>query len=177
MAFTFNKQHAEEIAAPPELLYEILTDYDSYAEWMPLIGKGHLMAREGDLAIAEFDLTSPQGAHVTVECIHTRNRMVMTRPIAGAAPFTRMQWDIEAAGGGKSHVTLSLRCTANIRWLTGAYANLPKLALRSLAAHVSAFAAEISIGGPDGEKLLELMETDEGLICWLNGKKYVMKEA
>ncbi|MBM3734467.1 MAG: hypothetical protein FJW39_01665 [Acidobacteria bacterium] len=172
--FTINRQHAEPVGASAELVYDVLTDYNTYGEWMPLIAKGHLMAREGDLAIVEFDLTS--GAHFTVEGIHTRNRMVLTRPIAGDCPFTKMQWDIQPEDSGKSRVSLAVRLRPNVKMLPSAF-GWCKGSVRAFTAHLSAYSADVSVSGPDGEKLLEVMETEDGLVCWMNGKKYVMKES
>jgi hypothetical protein len=28
----------------------------------------------------------------------------------------------------------------------------------------------------DGEKILEISETDEGMVCWIRGKKYILTE-
>ncbi len=174
---TFTKEHSDTIAAPPDIVYDILTDYDSYAEWMPLIGRGHLLAVEGNTAIAEFHLTEPEGERVAVECVHNKNQMVMTQPIEGDAPFTRMQWDIEPEGAGKSRVHLSMRCTADTRWLSGSYSSFAENAVKGLQNQASAFNVDLAADDPDGTRLLEIFETEEGLICWLNGKKYIMKEA
>jgi ribosome-associated toxin RatA of RatAB toxin-antitoxin module len=174
---TFTKEHSDSVPAPPEVIYEILTDYGAYAEWMPLIGRGQLLAVEGNTAIAEFNLTDPKDERVAVECVHDKNRMVLTQPIEGDTPFTRIQWDIEPEGTGKSKVHLTMKCTADARWLSGSYANFPENAIKGLQNQASAFSAEFSADGPDGSRLLEIFETEEGLICWLNGKKYIMKEA
>lgn len=171
---TFTKEHSGTISAPADLLYDILTDYDSYPEWMPLIAKGHLLALEGNTAIAEFHLTEPEGERVAVECVHNRNQMVMTQPIEGDTPFTRIQWELESDGPGSTKVHLSMRCVADKRWLSGVYSNFPENAVNGLRNQASSFGAE---QGDGGGALIEIFETEDGLICWLNGKKYIMKEA
>jgi ribosome-associated toxin RatA of RatAB toxin-antitoxin module len=170
----FTKQLSDTVAADPGVIYDILCDYDSYAEWMPLIGSGKLLAIEGDLAIAEFGVTDPKGSVLQVECIHDRDRRVKTRRINGELPFQSMTWDIESAGSG-SKVTLSIECEWSAKWLTPNYSSVPKNAMAGLKRQAAA--AVVSVQGPGGDTLLEVMETEEGLVCVLNGKKYVMREA
>ena len=173
----FTKQHSDTVAAEPAVVYEILCDYSSYGEWMPLIGVGRLLAIEGDLAIAEFDITEPKGSVLQVECIHDRNRRVKTRRINGQIPFTTMEWDIQSAGAGQSKVTLAVECEVSWRWFKPSYSSVPKAAVAGLKRQAAAYGADISVSGPGGETLLEVMETEDGLVCILNGKKYVMREA
>ncbi len=174
---TFTKEHSGTIPAPPDVIYDILVEYDAYGEWMPLIGRGHLLAVEGNTAIAEFHLSDPEGERVAVECVHNKNRMVLTQPIEGDTPFTRMQWDIEPEGSGSSRVHFSMRCTADKRWLSGAYSNFPENAVNGLRNQASSFAVDAAPDQSGAGPLIEIFETEDGLICWLNGKKYVMKEA
>src|SRR4030081_3252932 len=66
------------VKAEPATVYDILTDYDNYLDWFPVTNHSKLMVKEGDdLAIAEFECVKPSGAKLTMECIHTRNEMVL----------------------------------------------------------------------------------------------------
>jgi hypothetical protein len=44
-----------------------------------------------------------------------------------------------------------------------------------LLSQVSTFLPELAVRDEEGEKILELVETDEGVVCWIRGKKYVLK--
>jgi len=161
------------------LLYEILTDYDTYVEWFPYLSQSKSLATEGELAIAEFHLATGKKDRFVVECIHTRNKMVLWRTIEGDIPVTQVEWTIEPGGEGQSKVNLEV--TRRRQWngmFSGAGKSLnPVACLKHLQTQVSAFLPEIAVTGAGGEKILELSETDEGVVCWIRGKKYVLKEA
>src|SRR3990172_4180632 len=160
------------------LLYEILTDYDNYAEWLPRLSQSKSLATEGDLAIAEFHLSNSKKDRFVVECIHTRNKMVLWRTIEGKVPVTQVEWTMEAAGQGQSRVNLAVE--RRFQWASlfsgaGKFFNPPAV-LKSLQGQVSSYLPEIALADEEGEKILEISETEEGVVCWIRGKKYVLKE-
>ncbi len=157
------------------LPYEILIDYDSYAEWLPSLAQSKLLAKEGDLAIAEFDVGRPGKDKYAVECIHTRNKMVLTRTISGVIPVAQYEWKIEPEGAG-CKITLVVAGKTSWRLLLPVYRMLtnPARCLDALKSQLSAFSPDIAVRDEKGEKILELMETEQGLVCWLRGKKYTM---
>ena len=53
----------------------------------------------------------------------------------------------------------------------------PKFGLDRLQSELAVFQPELAIADAQGEKILELSETDEGLVCWLRGKKYIFNPA
>jgi len=162
----------------PSLPYEILTDYDSYFEWLPHVTKSKLLAKEGDLAIAEFEMSQPRQDKFALECIHTRNKMVLTRTISGRLPVAQLEWTIEPSGEG-CKVTVAIEARTNWHRLLPGYGRLmdPNSCLKSLQSQVSAFTADLSIQDEEGEKILEVIETEDGLVCWLRGKKYTLTPA
>jgi len=171
------KKASVVLPCDPGLVYEILTDYDSYVEWMPLVAHSKLLAREGDLAIAEFILMRPRQDRFVVECIHTRLQMVLTRIISGKLPVTQFEWVIAPAEEGRCEVTLTIERKTNWRWFVPAYRVFMNAAkcLHALQARISAFLPELVLAEDDGEKILELFETEEGMVCWIRGKKYALK--
>ncbi len=174
--FTFTRRSSLLIRCDPPLLYDLLVDYDNYIEWMPLVARSKLLAKEGDLAIAEFELLEPAKDTFVVECVHTRNKMVMWRPIRGKIPISEARCDIEPAGKGQTRVTMTLEGDWGWRHLFRSPYNRfinPVACLRALHAEASVFQPEM-IADEDGERILEISETSEGLICWLRGKKYVL---
>lgn len=155
-----------------EGVYGFLTRYEGYAGWMPGITASRLLAQEGDLAVAEFELASPRGAAQSVECIHDRNTRVIVRPIGGVA-LGQLQWTLARASGGGTDVELVV--TSPIGWhllRPGAWR------LRSAARIVEGLRQGLS--GPEGlafaadsgNTVLELLEAPDGLVLWLNGKRY-----
>lgn len=163
----------------PALLYDVLTDYDNYAEWLPLVARSKSLAKEGDLGIAEFELTPPQKERFVIECIHTKNKMVLWRTIGGKIPVTEVEWAIAPSPEGHSQVTLAVRGGMSLNRFTPRYRRFlnPAASLRALQGQISTFMPEIAVTGEEGEKILELAETEEGIVCWIRGKKFVLRPA
>lgn len=175
MAFlTYAKKASIKLPCPSSLPYEILTDYDSYSEWAPFISQSKLLAREGDLAIAEFEMSRPLEEKFALECIHTRNKMVLTRTISGRIPISQFEWIIQAQGDNQCTVTLTIQGKANWHRLVPSYRSLMNVSacLAALQSQASALSPDLSISDPGGEKIIEIVETEQGLMCWLRGKKY-----
>jgi hypothetical protein len=153
----------------PDVLYEILTDYDSYKEWMPRVSESALLAREGELAIASLDFGSGSSNHVSLECIHTTNRGVLSRAIEGETLVKSFDWTIESSGGG-SRLTVVVEAPVHLP-PTG---TLPSTA--SMLKGLGTFASSYDAGGGGGaDTLIEISETETGLTCLFNGQKYEMK--
>ena len=159
------------------LLYEVLTDYDGYAEWLPQITQSKLLAREGDLALAEFQVRLPPQKRFVVECVHTRNKMVLWRTIGEEIPVWQVEWTIAAAGENKAEVTLVVSGRFQRNSLLPKYRRFlePKKCMTALRSQVSVFLPELAVTDEEGEKIFELVETGDGVVCWIRGKKYVLK--
>jgi ribosome-associated toxin RatA of RatAB toxin-antitoxin module len=174
----FTRSASAVIPCEASLIYEILTDYDAYSDWLPTVAQSKLLAREGDLAIAEFDLASPKGDKYTFECIHTRNKMVLTRRISGKAPVTQVEWKLQAEGNQSTRVTIELQGHG----FMPAMPSYRRFAdgsgwLKSLQAEAASASPGISVESEGGELIVEIAETEEGLFCWLKGKKYILQPA
>ena len=162
------------VKTEPAAVYELLTDYDNYLDWFPGTNHSKLLVKEGDdLAIAEFEFDNPAGAKLTMECIHTKNEMVLHRKISGNMPMVRVQWNLAPEAGGTA---ISLRLEMDFsNWrmvVPGAKALLDrKSVMAALESRLNAYASEMTDGG--GRKFLEIIQTNDYLEIWfLKGKKY-----
>jgi len=161
------------LKAEPATVYDILTDYDNYLEWFPFPNHSKLLVKEGDdLAIAEFEFGKPDGAKLTLECIHTKNEMVLNRRISGSMPVMRLQWNLAAQAGGTS---VTLRAEMDLKnWrllipgMAQTFGNQPLI--KALEGRVNAFSSEMQSEG--GRKFLEVVQTNDYLEIWFMGKKY-----
>lgn len=174
--FTALKVSSVQLACEPSLAYEILIDYDAYSEWFPLIASSRLLAKEGDLAIAEFEMKPPGKGKFVMECIHGKNRLVLTRIISGWHPASQFEWKLETVDSKNCRITLAIEATRNWRRPERAYRQLvkPETFLGAIQAQISAFAPEISSTAENGEKIFEIVDTGQGLVCWIQGKKYAL---
>ena len=102
--------------------------------------------------------------------------MVLTRTISGVMPTAQYEWKIAAEDKG-CKVTLTIEGKSGLRLLLPVYRKLtnPARCLEGLKSQLSAFSIDIALNDEKGERILELMETEDGMVCWLRGKKYTMK--
>lgn len=161
------------VAAEPSTVFDVLTDYDNYLEWFPQITHSKLLVKEGDdLAIAEFGFDQPKDSKLTVECIHTKDELVLQRKIAGNTPLSRVQWNL-ASEGSKTRITLKTELDfANWRVaLPGVSTSfVPQMLMGCLEGRLNAFASELGTEG--GRKFLEIIETNDCLEVYFLGRKY-----
>lgn len=161
------------VEAEPSSVYDILTDYDNYLDWFPHTDHSKLLVKEGDdLAIAEFEFAKPAGAKLTMECIHTRNEMVLHRRISGKMPIERVQWNLAPQGSGTAVTLRTEMDYSNWRILVPgmAQAFIHRALLAALEGRVNAYSSELANEG--GRKFLEIIQTNEYLEIWFMGKKY-----
>jgi ribosome-associated toxin RatA of RatAB toxin-antitoxin module len=177
MAFlTYTDKASIVLPCDSSLPYEILTDYDTYSEWMPMITRSKLLAKEGDLAIAEFEVSGPDKEKYALECIHTRNKMVLTRKISGKLPISQFEWIIHAEGDKQCSVTLTIQGRSGWHRLVPSARSIlnASKSLKALLTQVSVFSPNLALADQEGEKIIELAETEQGLVCWILGKKYTL---
>lgn len=158
-----------EFGCGPELLYGILTDYDSYKDWMPQIRDSALLAKAGELAIVRIE-------HATLECIHTVNQSVLSRVVEGDLELKSLEWRLAALPTGGCRVTLLLEGRTGLPFGSGNRDLLnPKAMLAALQSHAGAYLPQILYDGIPGEVLVEIFETEGGLTCRFNGQEYEMR--
>ncbi len=175
-AFHRKIQANAEIACSPALIYEILTDYDSYKDWMPKVRGSALLAKAGELAIARLDLAPPGEEYASLECVHTVNRSVLSRIIEGQLELRSLEWNLEPAGNDHCRVTLVLEGQTKLPVGAGSRDLLNADAiLAALKGYAGAFMPNLVIDGVQGEVTLEIFETENGLTCWFNGQEYEMR--
>ena len=154
------------------LVYEVVSDYASYAQWLPGILSSQVLAHETNFAITELELRGHPGKKVTVECIHAPTSMVVMRSLSGSSPGFKMEWHITPAATGQSLVTLKVEGTLAPAMIVGRFRSLldARPALTALGGALSGYGE-----GPAGEKVFEIIKNDDGLVCWYLGTKYEMK--
>lgn len=167
------KRSSQTIAADPALLYEILTDYEALSEWLPHVAKSRLLASEGDLALAELNLGDEKSTRCAMECVHSKDRAVVWQPVEDQVAVTQFQWELEPAAEGKCLVTAVAEkpmCLPRHSSAAGSFLE-PEACLAALKNQAALFVQDEFLA--EGcEKILEIMETESGLVCWLRGKKY-----
>jgi hypothetical protein len=158
------------------LAWDILSDYTAWPEWLPLVSQATQLAREANFAHVDVELRPFRGRKVSIECMHAPNSRDLVKSLAGQDPEFILDWTLAAAGAAQTLVTVkciwvhtpsnvkaTLRSLNPERWLDG------------LASQASSFAGDFTAGPSDPSTVMEIHETEEGLICWFKGKKYEMK--
>jgi ribosome-associated toxin RatA of RatAB toxin-antitoxin module len=160
----------------PSLIFEMLTDYDTYCEWLPAISESKLLAKEGDLALAEIRYAHPFSDKLVFECIHDKNRSVLARVISGSLPVGKIEWTITGAGE-RSQVTVVIEGKPDWHWIRPGYRKLlsAQQYIAALQGQVAAYSSELVLSGENGETILDLMETSEGLVLVYRGQKYTFQ--
>lgn len=164
------------IACDPSLAWDILSDYAAWPDWLPLVTRATQLARETNFALVDMELAAFPGRKVSTECLHAPNAKVLVKSLMGQDPEFVLDWTIAPAGPGQALVTAKctwLHTPANLRAAMSALN--PQRWLSALASQASSFAGDFNTGPTDPSTILEIYETEEGLICWYRGKKYEMK--
>ena len=174
-----SKRSASAIAGEPALLYEILTDYEQLGEWMPRIASGKLLAREGDLVLAELELKGGEASRFSMECIHSKDQMVVWRPIENKVSVAEVRWELAPTPEGQCRVSMAVDRRFSLARPASFWSNLmnPQESLRALARQVSLFLPDVAPADAEGERILEITETQDGLTCWIQGKKFKLVPA
>ncbi|HWC95869.1 MAG TPA: SRPBCC family protein [Candidatus Sulfopaludibacter sp.] len=170
------KQSTLLIPGDAALLYEVLTDYARLPEWLPQVTAAKLLAREGDLVLAELELAGGEATRVSMECIHSKDKEVSWLPVEEEIPITGIQWGLEPAAGGQCSVSLRVERPVSVARFSSAWRSLmePAECLEALKNHVEIFLPDGILAQSGCERVLEIVETDQGMICWLRGRKYKM---
>jgi hypothetical protein len=173
MAFPSSASGRSVLPWPHTLIYEALIDYNNWSQWFPALKASRLLMKEESLAVVELVFDIPGEETLMMECIHTANKTVLGRVIEGRTPVAEIQWSVEPADAGASGVALSVS-RKMARYLTQpVYWPIlnPAACLGGLRSWM-----EGANPGPaataSGENLFELWETNDGLVCWIRGRKY-----
>jgi len=160
------------VSVKPALVYEIVSDYAAYARWLPGLKSSRVLAEEGNFAIVELEFAANPGVPLTVECIHAPTSMVVLRSLTGNKPRVAIRWAIAAAGSGEAQVTFKVEGPLSQAFFPGTHKGFfdPDKGLAALQG-VLASAGD----GPSGEKIIEIVETEEGLFCLYRGTRYRME--
>jgi len=174
MGYSSKKGDALTLPCASSAAYRILTDFNRYFDWIPFLTNSKTLAVEGDLALAEFQMRPPY-SKLVVESIHSANEMVVVRKISGDSPFREMTWQLDSRGEEQCEVALRLSVS---RGLSGAlrmrpvYWNARDL-LTALDSRVRVLSGDLE-GDLPFRQILDISETEEGLVAWFEGKRYLM---
>lgn len=165
-----------EFPCPAPLLFEVLTDYDNYRDWFPHVSGSTLAAQAGEVAIALLDLAAPFEGQIALESVHTVNSSVLIRVLNARIGVETMEWSLEGLGGGRCRVTLTIEGHTSLPMGSGQMGLLDaQRMLTVLRSYTKVFGSSFTVDGGDGELLLEIIETENGLTCWWKGRQYEMK--
>jgi len=110
------------------------------------------------------------------ECIHDKNRSVLARMISGKIPVGKVEWTI-APAGDRSQVSVVVEGKPDWHWVLPRYRKLlnAQQYIAALQGQVAAYSSELVLSGENGETILDLMETSEGMVLVYRGQKYTLQ--
>ncbi len=159
-----------------ERLFNVVSDYDRYHEWMPMIDSSKVLAQEGDVTIAEFRVPQWSDRNLTLELVHARPNSIAFRQIDGMEPpAISGRWQLEDAETGvlvaahlRVHTPL-LHFGSRRRINTELQVTLDALGTRHRK--LSSGRAEKSIAR---QKVLEVVREAGGLKIWYMGESFLV---
>lgn len=160
-------------------VFDLLVDYGAYSQWAPMVSRSKLLAREGELALAEFSMAGRVDSFA-VECIHERPHFVLHRRISGRASIAKCEWSLAACGPNACRVDLSIQ--PGPEWGNFILPGRRRMIdagcwMEALVKHSAGVA--VGLPGPGHEKeepILRIFETASGGLeaCYL-GRAYEMR--
>ncbi len=162
-----------------EELYGILADYDRYSAWMPGIELSSVLAREGDVTIAEFRGRRFSDRTFNLELIYSRPDAIAFRQIDSLdRPEISGRWRVGETERGVGSPTTLVRLTARIetpffrldsRWRMR---SALRAGLDALGARRRRLAATRPAAGAGKRKVLEVVREAGGLKVWYLGETF-----
>ncbi len=162
-----------------EDLFAIITDYGRYATWLPGIEHAGLLAREGDVAIAEF--RAPRWSHRTfnIELVHSPEGSVIFRQIDSLGrPDVEGSWKLGETepGVGAATVLVELEMRVETPLLGRMSRRRPRSAtcagLDALGSRRRHVASAMPAAAARKQKVLEVIRETDGLKVWYLGESY-----
>ncbi len=160
-------------------LFAIVADYGRYSAWMPGVEVSSVLAREGDVAVAEIRAPRWSDRTFNLELIHSPPDAIAFRQIDSLdRPEISGRWQIGETdpGVGASTVQVGLRLaieTPLFRW--GARRRLRsalRAGLDALGARHRHLAAARPVAGAGRQKVLEVVREADGLKVWYLGESF-----
>ena len=164
------------VRAPREVVYRILTRYDLYSTWIPDITASRLLAREGDVAVAELVCPRYGRGKFVLELIETP---------ATAVAFSRVDhhrveltggWRLAEAHGG-DHVVARAALRIDGRphevFLRRAMRDVLERTVEALVERAALVEAALEAGEvPPGEPILDLTHSGESVVVRLRDRVF-----
>ncbi len=163
--------------ASQKSVFSLLTDYDSYHEWVPDITHSRILAQEGEIVIAEFEAPRHGAGRFVFELVHSPPISVIYSQVGryGGHGISG-EWNLEEIEGGKRVV---LRGRIHVK--TDFYDLTCRKKMREVLTHMvdsveKRIASAVRIGpsaSSDGtrKRILTITERPQSLLVWLRGER------
>lgn len=167
------------IRAPLAVVYSILTSYDLYSSWIPDITESRLLAREGDVAIAEFICPRYGRGKFTLEVIESPSTAINFSRIDHHRVGLTGGWQLEEAQGGERVVAradLRLDGWPHEVLLRRAMGDVLERTLEALTERSTQVEAAIEAGEvAPGELILDLTHEGEDVVVRLRDQVFELR--
>jgi ribosome-associated toxin RatA of RatAB toxin-antitoxin module len=97
------------IAAPPEKVFDVITDYDRYAEFLPEVKQARAGQRAGNQVEVEYGVDVVKRIRYTLRMVEDRPRSIRWSFVRGEfMRDNRGSWTLEPTPDGKTTATYSI---------------------------------------------------------------------
>ena len=167
--------------ARPDEVFTVLADYQRYMDWAPDVVASTLLAREGDIVVAEFLSPFLLEDKYVIECLHSKPHTITYKQVDQyGARGVQGSWRLEPQGNGETRVTAQMDYRDRL-WNRGASRRRAQRILdRRLDSLASRFAGaaggdERALKDADRSGLLEALARGDAFTVWSPGARYVLK--
>ena len=129
-------QKSIEVAVSPEQFFEVVTDYESYPEFLPDMEGAEVLQRREETAEARFTLNLIKRISYTLTLVENRPHEVTWSLKDGPFKKNDGSWTIEPVGDGRTRATYRVEVTVGV-FLPGSIVN--RLVGKTLPATLEAF--------------------------------------
>ncbi len=162
-----------------EELYSILVDYGRYDRWLPGLELSAILAREGDVTVAEFRGRRFSDRTFNLELIHSLPEGIVFRQIDSLdRPGISGRWQVgeTETGVGSATARVHLQARVDTPWLRLDSRRRIRSALRAgldaLGARRRHLKSARPIAAASRQKVLEVVRESGGLKVWYLGESF-----
>lgn len=107
----------EVMNAPKDKILSVLTDYESYSEFMDGVSSVNIVSKDGNVTKAKYDLNVIKTFSYTLELTESENGLSWTFDNGDIFSVNNGSWDLKDLGDGTTEVTYNIEVEIKIKMM------------------------------------------------------------